>query len=33
MQDHSLGTGEEIEQKKIIKNILKEVVIEKENKS
>ncbi len=33
MQDHSLGTGEEIEQKKIIKNILKEVVIEKEDKS
>jgi hypothetical protein len=29
MQDHSLGTGEEIEQNKIIKNIMKEVTIVK----
>tara|TARA_B100001109_G_C18830325_1_gene459202 strand:- start:589 stop:1527 length:939 start_codon:yes stop_codon:yes gene_type:complete len=32
MQDHSLGTGEEIEQNKIVKNILKEVTIEKNEK-
>ena len=29
MQDHSLGTGEEIEQNKIVKNIMKEVTINK----
>jgi len=29
MQDHSLGTGEEIEQNKIVKNIMKEVTIVK----
>tara|TARA_B100001109_G_C18856475_1_gene471924 strand:- start:1791 stop:2675 length:885 start_codon:yes stop_codon:yes gene_type:complete len=29
MQDHSLGTGEEIEQNKIVKNIMREVIIKK----
>jgi len=29
MQDHSLGTGEESEKNKIVKNILKEVTIQK----
>ena len=29
MQDHSLGTGEEIEQNKIVKNIMREVIIQK----
>ena len=29
MQDHSLGTGEEAEKNKIVKNILKEVIIKK----
>ena len=29
MQDHSLGTGQEIEKNKIVKNIMKEVIIQK----
>ncbi len=31
MQDHSLGTGEETEQNKIVKNIMKEVLIVKKD--